>query len=52
MTIVSRDDILIAVLGVTGAGKTTFINKASGQDDLEVGHSLEACKHKNRLKHS
>ncbi|KAF9636453.1 hypothetical protein BFW01_g7349 [Lasiodiplodia theobromae] len=34
---------LIAVLGITGAGKTTFISRATGRNDLEVGHSLESC---------
>ncbi|KAF4543299.1 uncharacterized protein LTHEOB_7033 [Lasiodiplodia theobromae] len=33
----------IAVLGVTGAGKTTFISQATGRDDLEIGHSLASC---------
>lgn len=34
---------LIAVLGVTGAGKTTLISRATGRNDLEIGHSLESC---------
>ncbi|KAF7422444.1 hypothetical protein PC9H_010600 [Pleurotus ostreatus] len=35
-------DILIAVMGATGSGKTTFVNMASG-DDLTVGASLRSC---------
>ena len=39
------DPILVAVLGVTGAGKTKFINTAAGRPDtLEVGHSIFSCK--------
>ncbi|CAI7632774.1 unnamed protein product [Penicillium palitans] len=36
-------DILIAVLGLTGAGKTTFISKATGRNDLRIGHGLISC---------
>lgn len=34
----------IAVMGVTGAGKSTFIKWASGNSDVVVGHDLESCK--------
>ncbi|KAL5357064.1 P-loop containing nucleoside triphosphate hydrolase protein [Aspergillus floccosus] len=33
----------IAVIGVTGAGKTTFISKATGRTNLAIGHSLDSC---------
>ncbi|KAK0627350.1 P-loop containing nucleoside triphosphate hydrolase protein [Immersiella caudata] len=33
----------IAVLGVTGAGKSTFINVAFGLDTLEVSHGSKPC---------
>ncbi|KAG1740775.1 P-loop containing nucleoside triphosphate hydrolase protein [Suillus paluster] len=36
-------DIVILVLGLTGAGKSTFINKAMGEDVLDVGHTLDSC---------
>ncbi|KAK6541518.1 hypothetical protein TWF694_007325 [Orbilia ellipsospora] len=36
-------EVLIAVMGMTGAGKTTFISKATGKTDLLIGHSLESC---------
>ena len=36
-------DILIAVLGVTGAGKTTFVSKCTGNSDLVIGHGVESC---------
>jgi signal recognition particle GTPase len=41
----SRPDepVIIAVLGVTGAGKSTFINKAASCD-LQVGHGITSCK--------
>ncbi|KAJ3513211.1 hypothetical protein NLJ89_g3075 [Agrocybe chaxingu] len=39
-----RDDIIIAVMGPTGAGKTTFISRAGGLDESElVGHELKSC---------
>jgi len=41
----SQSDIIIAVMGPTGAGKSTFINKASGIEETEVGHGLESCTH-------
>ncbi|KIW01319.1 uncharacterized protein PV09_07355 [Verruconis gallopava] len=40
----SNDDpILIAVIGVTGAGKSTFINRAAGRNILQVGHTFDSC---------
>ncbi|KAI0198209.1 P-loop containing nucleoside triphosphate hydrolase protein [Astrocystis sublimbata] len=36
-------DLLIAVMGMTGSGKTTFISKATGRPDLNIGHSLTSC---------
>jgi ABC-type lipoprotein export system ATPase subunit len=39
-----RKKIFIAVMGVTGAGKSTFIKAASGLDNVLVGHDLTSCK--------
>ncbi|KAF2466864.1 uncharacterized protein BDR25DRAFT_267570, partial [Lindgomyces ingoldianus] len=39
---ISLGDIVIVVLGVTGSGKSTFINYLS-DIELEVGHGLETC---------
>ncbi|KAH7411576.1 P-loop containing nucleoside triphosphate hydrolase protein [Phaeosphaeria sp. MPI-PUGE-AT-0046c] len=39
----SQGDTLIAVIGVTGAGKSTFINKATGRNDMKIGNSLNSC---------
>ena len=39
----SQAAILVAVIGQTGAGKSSFINKATGAS-LEVGRSLESCR--------
>ncbi|KAI9675987.1 MAG: hypothetical protein M1822_008373 [Bathelium mastoideum] len=33
----------IAVMGVTGSGKSTFIKTVSGNEDIEIGHALESC---------
>ncbi|CAL1717188.1 unnamed protein product [Somion occarium] len=38
----AQDTILIAVMGATGTGKSTFINKASGMS-LIVGDGLKSC---------
>ncbi|RPB04275.1 P-loop containing nucleoside triphosphate hydrolase protein [Choiromyces venosus 120613-1] len=34
---------MIAVMGKTGTGKTSFVNALTGNNDLTVGHGLEAC---------
>ncbi|KAI1266033.1 P-loop containing nucleoside triphosphate hydrolase protein [Xylariaceae sp. FL1019] len=36
-------DVLIAVMGMTGSGKTTFISKVTGRTDLKIGHDLTSC---------
>jgi len=38
-----RRKIYIAVMGVTGAGKSTFIRTASGLEGVDVGHDLKSC---------
>jgi hypothetical protein len=43
-TTVGKSDVLIALLGLTGAGKTTFAQMASGDKTLKVGHSIYPCK--------
>ncbi|KAK4450488.1 GTPase IMAP family member 4 [Podospora aff. communis PSN243] len=40
---VGKSDVLIALLGLTGAGKTTFASVASGDKTLKVGHSIYPC---------
>ena len=36
-------DIFVAVMGMTGAGKSTFISLCTGEE-VVVGHDLQACK--------
>lgn len=36
-------DIFVAVMGMTGSGKSTFISLCTGED-VAVGHDLQACK--------
>jgi hypothetical protein len=38
-----KNDIVILVLSVTGAGKSTFINAAAGRDAAGTGHKLTSC---------
>jgi len=40
----SSEDVVIAVMGVTGAGKSSFIAKVTGRSDIAVGHSLDSGK--------
>lgn len=47
----SSPHIFIAVIGVTGAGKTSFISKATGREDLAIGHGIESCKFKGLISH-
>ncbi|KAJ8521897.1 hypothetical protein ONZ45_g1470 [Pleurotus djamor] len=37
-----HQEVLIAVMGATGSGKTTFINKVSGSE-LRIGRGLQSC---------
>jgi putative ribosome biogenesis GTPase RsgA len=39
----SSSDVLIAVMGMTGVGKSTFINYFADQK-AEIGDHLESCK--------
>jgi hypothetical protein len=36
--------VLIAVIGIIRAGKSTFVKIASGDDAIETGHTLDSCK--------
>ncbi|KAI0886793.1 P-loop containing nucleoside triphosphate hydrolase protein [Annulohypoxylon maeteangense] len=38
----SNNDVFIAVMGVTGAGKSTFISHCT-ENQVEIGHDLQAC---------
>jgi ribosome biogenesis GTPase A len=35
-------DVVIAVMGVTGAGKSSFIATVTGRKDIQVGHDLNS----------
>lgn len=41
-TPLSNNNIVIAVFGLTGSGKSTFISKLTGKD-VEIGHGLQSC---------
>ncbi|KAF7970687.1 hypothetical protein HWV62_23290 [Athelia sp. TMB] len=38
----TEEDVIIAVMGPTGAGKSSFISKAIGGDQETIGHGLES----------
>ncbi|KAG8741199.1 hypothetical protein FRC10_003193 [Ceratobasidium sp. 414] len=38
-----KDVAIIVLFGATGAGKSTFANLASGENDLVVGHGVKSC---------
>ncbi|KAK0648163.1 P-loop containing nucleoside triphosphate hydrolase protein [Cercophora newfieldiana] len=40
---VHKNDVMIALLGLTGAGKSTFANVASGRESVKVGHTIYPC---------
>ena len=37
-----KGEVVIAVMGVTGSGKSTFIRTMTGDDSVHVGHGLES----------
>lgn len=37
-------DVFVALMGVTGVGKSTFISLCTDKE-VKVGHNLQACKH-------
>jgi hypothetical protein len=39
---ITKNSILIAVMGMTGAGKTTLISEVTGLD-MNIGHGLKSC---------
>jgi len=39
----SKNDSIVVVMGPTGAGKSTFIDIATGQNGGIVGHELKSC---------
>ena len=36
--------VFILVLGMTGAGKSTLVQRCTGEIDAQVGHGLQSCK--------
>ncbi|KAG0124760.1 P-loop containing nucleoside triphosphate hydrolase protein [Tuber indicum] len=49
-----EDEIVIAVMGVTGAGKSHLIRQVTGRNEIAVGDGLESCTDKiasYRFKH-
>lgn len=48
----TKKSIIIAVMGMTGAGKTSFIKYVTELDEMEVGHSLKSCKYILRSQNS
>ncbi len=38
-----ENDVFIAVMGVTGAGKSSFISLLADDHDVEVGDTLRGC---------
>ncbi|KAF7771742.1 hypothetical protein Agabi119p4_6053 [Agaricus bisporus var. burnettii] len=39
---IGEDDIIIAIMGPTGAGKSTFVKIATGSENVEIGHTLRS----------
>jgi ABC-type phosphate transport system ATPase subunit len=43
LTVCRSRDTVIAVVGSTGCGKSSFISKCTGQE-IEIAHGLSPCK--------
>jgi len=41
-SVLEPDEIFVAVMGATGAGKSTFIQKLAKDPRIKVGHGLES----------
>lgn len=41
MSVISSD-VIIAVMGMTGAGKSSFIKEVSGRKDIIIGHKISS----------
>jgi predicted GTPase len=37
-----KDDIIIALMGETGSGKSSFIKRITGSDTVKIGHGLNS----------
>ncbi|MCJ1315931.1 hypothetical protein MMC15_001251 [Xylographa vitiligo] len=46
---VAEDVVLIAVKGVTGSGKSTFIKRVTGSEEVVIGKDLTSCTKKPSL---
>jgi len=46
----TKKSILIAVMGMTGAGKTYFIKNVTGLDEMKIGEGFKACKYIHIIK--
>jgi hypothetical protein len=40
----TSNKIVVAVFGLTGTGKSSFISRLTGQD-VKIGHGLQSCEH-------
>ena len=40
---VAEDVVLIAVMGVTGSGKSTFVKQVTGSEKFVIGNELTSC---------
>lgn len=38
----AKSDAVVAIMGSTGAGKSTFVKRVTGSKQVQVGHSLES----------
>jgi putative ribosome biogenesis GTPase RsgA len=42
---IQASDVVIAVMGMTGAGKSSFIRRMTGNKSIKVGETLQSGKH-------
>lgn len=47
-----EDSSLVAVMGVTGSGKSTFVRLVTGCDTVHIGHGLKSGVYEHALSYS
>lgn len=38
----ANEEILVALVGITGSGKSSFIKRATGDEKIEIGHDVNS----------
>jgi predicted GTPase len=44
LAIPGKEDVIVAIMGATGTGKSSFVRLVTGDETIIVGHGLHSCK--------